>query len=385
MIKVLKHTVSYGSLGVDGLLGYKAPTTNDHVLVPPEIGPYDECLSAHAPSALFIETDSSVAVRGALNGSAWIHSGGKCEFWIDHHWIGDAPYSGSPTPWVNLPPGQYLLRARPTHGAGGAHSIWLFRASTLAASGRLALTTIGCYPEDNIKSALRWLHISAAQNGLHLHVFGVAERMRSWYSAKIERMRGWLNVLPDCYSHAVYLDGTDTIVLGGELEMHAALDSFTTKSVIGAETCCWPERSQAWRDGFKADVSERFPQAGGWGGAIRGDGGLLDTLTRIETMRNEWMSGRGPEWLLPFRHFNDDQFLWQAFYRSNPNALALDSRFRLFANMTCTNMVLHHTDRIRAKGGRLVCANGNRPCCAHFSGAGKLAWGPWLGFLGVAR
>jgi len=378
LFKIIKHTTAFGTLAMGRHLGYAAPITGDAVLLPAHVGPYTSCISAHAASHVLIEITEPVSIRGALNGSGWLHGGGACEFWVDYHWIGDVQYSGTPTPWIHLPPGKYLLRVKCTNSNAGAHSLWLLRPDTQHRTERLALTTIGCYPEERIKGTLKWLHRSAAQMGIHLHVFGVGEVFSNWYDMKIACLARWLSTLPEPFKYAVYMDGVDTLVLGPEDEIIRALGGHM---LVSAEACCFPESSAHWRQRFQREGTfECFPQAGCWGGPLRNKHGVIDTLAHITDVRERWLHGT-IEQLKPYRHFNNDQFLWQATYLLRETPLILDHEFGCFANMTCTNTQLHCTDRVRAEGRRIVCRNGNRPPCVHFSGEGKHSFGQWIGFL----
>jgi hypothetical protein len=377
--------IGYGSLGVDGALGYKSPMVADRVMLPERIGNYDRCLSAHAPSQVDVEVTEPVSVCGVMNGGCRLHDGGACEFWIDNHWIGDVCNCAEPTPWIHLPPGRYSLRANSTRANWGAHTIWLFRKSDLPVTGRLALFTLGCYPVEHVKTKMKWLHLTAAQKGLYLHVLGVGERRGSWFQEKILRMRKWLADLPGVYSQAVYMDGKDTFVIGDESELVEKLNAFVSPTVIGSENCSMPEEGVEWRQAFVKDTLplECFPQAGGWGGTIRGVDGLVDVLGQIEALRADWIRGIGPDWLLPYRHFDDDQFLWQAIFRTSRKNIALDTHFKLFANMTCTNTILCDQARAYPVRDRIVHFSGNEPACIHFSGGGVDRMEEWIGFLGL--
>jgi hypothetical protein len=378
--------VGHGTLAADGTLGYECDITGDRVLVPSAAGNYRYCLSAHAPSEILLTVKKAVAVRGILNGSALLHAGGACGFWIDHHWIGDALSPCHSTPWIELPPGEYRLKVTTAAARNwGAHSVWLFRDGSLGDAGRLAVVTLGCYPETALKDKLYWLSRSTAKHGLHLRVCGVGTRLGSWFESKIAGMRDWIDALPSCYSHAVYLDGRDSCVLAGETEIVETLNGLPLRTTIGAERCPWPEKGDEWQKAFaRADnTPECFPQAGGWGGAIRDAGGLVDTLGQLAAFREAWLKGDCPRWLRDYRHHDDDQFLWQAQYRASKQLFGLDADSRLFVNMTCTNTDLHRFDVFRPQGGRLMCANGNTPCCVHFSGSGFQRMPHWMGFWGI--
>jgi hypothetical protein len=54
MMRMIRSQPGFGSLGLDGELGYGASMTGDRVMLPPRVT-FGESLSAHAPSEAVLE------------------------------------------------------------------------------------------------------------------------------------------------------------------------------------------------------------------------------------------------------------------------------------------------------------------------------------------
>ncbi len=382
MFTVISEQCAYGRVGLDGDLGYPSPETSDRVLLPDRVC-YDRVISAHAPSEMVVEVHVPVALTGAANAS---FSGDPAVFWIDDHAIGSVTHACQQTPVIHLPPGRYRLRCLLTGLGHWKHTLWLVRSSPLSDSGRLALVTVGCYPEEDLANRLRWLFASAAAQGMLVHVVGVNESYGNHFTRKIEGLFHTLQSLPACYSHAVYLDGADSLVVAPETEFQEKLDALSG-AVIGAESCAWPLDTPQWQNAFSAETDWRFPQAGSWGGRLDGRDGLLAALLAAQRLHYAAKNGRGPEWLFedghPVANLWDDQFCWQALVRSGFPGLVVDSCWQVFSHLTCTNLDPARTDRYAARAGRLLTGDGAKPCAIHFPGTGKRHMDLWGHFLGA--
>lgn len=387
MFTIVSEKCGHGKAGIGGKLGFSCRETRDVVLLPERIK-YDQVLSAHAPSEVVVDVSPHVAVAGA--GHAMFYGNPPVAFWVNDHMIGRITQACTQTPWVHIPPGRYRLRTQ-VEGDGNIrkHTVWIFRASELPPTGRLALVTIGCYPEKSLAGKLRWLYASAAARGILVHVTGVNEAYGNHFTRKIERLFEAIQALPSCYSHVVYLDGVDTFVLAGESEIKTKLDSLGS-AVIGTEACCWPCRAPEWKDSLAAlapDVRERYPNAGTWGGRIDGNDGILAALLAVERLHYASKNRRGPEWIYkngrPLASLWDDQFCWHALVRSGYRELFVDYHWEAFANLTCTNVDPQNTERFFVRDGRIVTRKGAQPFAAHLSGGGKQRMGLWANFIGV--
>lgn len=366
MIHVRNSELAFGMLGRDGTLGFEAPMTRDRVMLPPRIA-FAEALSAHAPSEVVVELAEPMSVRGALNASACLYDGGACEFWIDDHWIGDLSDPCATTPAIHLPAGNYCLSTGTTRHNWGAHSLWLFAPSP-ARHRRVALVTVACYPGNRIKDAAHWLHASAASVGWLLHAFGVDTPFENHYKSKVERCVAWIRSLPPCYEHVVFLDARDAFVCGTEDEVAARLEHPLS---ISMESVSWPERGERWVTEFRAFVAQHeestpltFINSGMYAGTREA---VVRFLDRLIALRHRWLRGDGPDWLLPYCHFDDDQFLFHAGYRLDPSSARLDTRAELLCNMSWHHVELAHPD-IDPGDRKVTTRYGTEPLFLHFAG-----------------
>ena len=379
MMRVRQSYVGYGSLGLEGDLGFEASMTGNRVMLPPRVA-FAQILSAHAPSEVVIDLAEPTSVRGALNASACLHDGGACEFWVDDHWIGDLSSPCETTPAIQLPAGTYRLGAWSTRKSWGAHSLWLL-AESPEQHCRVALVTVACYRREQVKDTVRWLYASAAKVGWLVHAFGVGTPFESLYNNKVERLVVWLKALPSCYQHIVFLDARDAFVFGTEEEVASRLRH---PIMISMESPPWPERGERWTSEFRALVSlneEATPLAFVNSGMYAG---RRDTVVRflgsLITLRKRWLAGDCPDWLKPYRHFNDDQFLFQARYRLDPGGIRLDTRAELLCNMSWHHVELAHPD-IHPGDRKLTTRYGTEPLFLHFNGSqtpNLMHWYHWL-------
>ncbi len=377
-MKIIRSSVGYGGIGIAGSLGYRDDMASGRVALPAWVGPFDHTISAHADSDLLVEFEEPTDVRGALNAGANLtsHHSGPCQYWINDHWIGDLSFPCETTPWMHLPPGTYRLRIKPTYYHWGAHSVWLIRKGKHRSTGRLALVTIACYPEGEVKRHLYWLFRSAARAGLLVNTFGINTPYRSHYDAKIERMSRWLKGLPSCYDQVLYMDGRDTFLVAGEEEVVARLHSHV---LISTEPDCWPDRSPEWRMLFDGDTDQRYPNAGMWAGTRAV---LEDYLQRIREFYRRCQNGFRVGLLKSTNHFDNDQHLWQAYMAYGDKPIARDTRMNLFCTLAWIHANIEGTGRVKAKDHRLVTEYETQPLCIHFPGGNteKMSyWARWLG------
>jgi hypothetical protein len=315
-----------------------------------------------------------------LNASASLVDGGACEFWINDHWIGDLTCPCETTPAINLPARTYRLRVKTTRSNWGAHSLWLFE-DNVSYRGRVGLVTITCYPEHRAKEMARWLYSSAARVGWLVHAFGVGTAFESMYQGKVERLASWLRSLPGCYEQVVYLDSRDAFVVGTEDQVFARL---SYPVLVGMESGPWPEQGEQWASAFRELVFRReartalaYINAGMFAGQREVLIGCLDNMTKL---RQRWMAGDCPDWLKPYRHFSDDQFLWQAYYRVDPTLIRLDTQAELLCNMSWQHLELAHED-IHPGDHRVATQYGTEPLFLHFSGPGTAQLHHWFYWL----
>lgn len=368
-VVIQSYRVGYGNLAYDGTLGYSDGLTDGRVMLP-AAKPDDLVISAHADSELSVSLPWPAEVSGAMDATT-ATQGRHCEFWVNHHWIGDLQMGCSTTPAIMLPAGRYTLRANSSISANGMHSLWVIRRAT--AAPELSLATIGCYPIAQIKDRLRWLHWTAARHGMLLNVFGVGEQYQSHFSAKVDRLAGWIKTLSD--GKVLYMDGRDAFLQGNEAEILQKLEPFIPL-VIGAEKCVWPVNG--WAGQFDQTVEQRYPQAGMFAGDR---GAVLTALAELQALRSDWIKGNVPDWIkaAPGSAQNDDQAMWQAAIALGRVKARLDHNADLLFNVTCLGTKLVGNQDVKLDGRRIKSKWGTSAPCIHFSGQGANDMEQWIG------
>lgn len=369
-------SVGYGELAVNEL-GYESTETGIELPVPHRFKA-DYAVSAHAPSVLMLRTERPVAIAGYAAPSFF---GRRCWCWVDDHAIGHLDERCDVTAFVRLPPGEFRLTIAPEGPNTCCHTAWLLR--TDIECPRLALVTVGCFSESDLPHQLYWLYRTAARFGILVHVHGVGEQLGNWFTRKIETMRRFIAGLPGVYSHVLYLDGSDSIVLAEESEIIERLQSAT----IGAENCSWPVRDGAWENYWRTRFPDGigcFPQAAAWGGP-RDE--ILHVLDQLIAWHYRAKDGRAPPWAFrdgaPLASWWDDQFIWQAAIRDGL-PIRMDHRWEVFAQMACTGTQLSaDPQRVHSDGTRIITPHGTRPIAAHFSTPGRRFIPVWAKFMGL--
>jgi len=377
LFSIVSATVGHGAIGLDGKLGYREPVGDD-VLIP-TAAPGSEFISAHAPSEVRIRVAAPAAIHGALNYSARIDDGNPVAFAVDGHTIGFASRPCDVTAAVRLDPGNHVLAAwhrGPNHGY--RHAIWALRPDDVAQSEsgeatpeNTAFVTIGCYATWQAYDALSVLLRTARRRGIAVHTFGVSEPYRNHTDAKIHRLWDWINGLPACFTHALYVDGRDTAFASSPEDICAAFNSFESPIVMGTERVAWPCREPSWLANFTGDreVARPYPQAGVFMGER---GQLLDALEKlVELWAVMGKVSPDPEvadlWRL--RHLRgEDQWLWQAGMIKQRINVALDTDQRLVANAS------YEADRIKKDGRFALNDRGGVPPIIHFPGGLFESW-----------
>jgi|GEM_PF-5062218 hypothetical protein len=370
---VLSAHVGFAELARN-TLGYNTDETEGEVVLRPGTVPTEtEILSAHAPSTLEIELPEPVRVAAAANAS--FHAPQPIRAWIDWHHIGDLASPCDITPWIELPPGRYLLRLIPEGKADAAHTLWLVAPSTKPANGRLALATVGAYPQEELPHALRGLYRTAAARGLFVHVDQAGQPFWNLFTCKIEKFLEFLERLPPCYSHVLFVDGADCLITAGEEELLSKLAT----PIISTEDCSWPVRDdESWKAAFPAGP-HRFPNSGVIGGPREA---LIEVYRRLVELHYLLKNGKGPVWAYrndnPWTNAWMDQYLWQITIRMRAVDIALDNAWELSACLTCTHPKLSSNPHFRLIPGGIELATGQRPGVIHLAGPAKSLVDHWL-------
>jgi len=373
-LRVAVVKVGFGQVSINGDLGYPEELTNSRVMLP-QLLPTDTVISAHANSELRLTLPWPAEIYGAMNSSTKGY-GGQCEFWIDHHWIGDLHIACDTTPVIRLHPGEYQLLATGVPNKHGKHALWGIRR--IPKIPRLGLTTVGCYYEKDVKEALKWLHLTSAKQGMFLNVFGVGLAYQCHSLSKIIRLAEWLKQVP--HDYLLFMDGRDSFLQGGEDEIVQGITEFDD-NVIGAERCLWP--IAAWESRFD-QTDQRFPNSGLFAGTRQN---VLDDVNSLVKVRADIMAGNVPDWIKSDNSSNlydNDQAVWHAAMLLGRVKISIDHLSKLFINPTCLDTRFTGTD-IKVANGRLTSRWGTSAPCVHFPGVGANRMEQWIGALGICR
>jgi len=377
-IRVAVKEVGYGKVACDGTTGYG----DGKLSLPTEIQ-HKFSISAHADSDLTLTIDRPMRIYGALAVTAELYGEDqRCRFLIDHHTIGELRYSGSTTTTIELVPGSYRLRAssRPTNS--WCHSVWLLEESTTPTE-RLGIVVIGCYPENELHTHTWRLQETAARQGIFLNFVGVGEAYGQHSDAKIFRLRNWIKTLPPAYSHILYMDGRDTFLLGGEVEILDKYRRANTTILIGAEAGNYPTKSIPWGNLLEqralSQTAWKYPNAGMWMGHRIA---VMAALEELENVNNEHKNGQKFDSSITGNYAWCDQYTWQAGMIADRVPAATDSDATVFLNMLGHPEILGDI-RDCCKDGRIHPKTGSLPCAVHFNGTPGLH--RWHGYLEQQR
>lgn len=225
-----------------------------------------------------------------------------------------------------------------------------------------AFITLACYPPGDVDRVTAGLRTSAERWGVPVQLLGIGERYDSHSSAKIIRLRRWIEGIDA--RHVVYLDAKDTIINGSPADFCAALQGDCT---IGAERGCWPDASNA--NQFPDHPSgRRWPCAGVW---MASKPRALHLLNRL----HELLLSNTSAW-----HRANDQYWWhRAVLDGYP--IRLDHDGRLAANMYTQDFSLPPNsdfdlaDRVLWRGTSIA------PCVLHFTADSLAAMPDWADSL----
>ena len=367
------HT-GYGSIGLNGSLGYDGLK----VTLPPGLSDY-RTISAHAPSVLEITLAQPISLVGFLDASS--KHRGKCRFWVDENWLGDAFCAGQQTREIVLGLGLHRLEIT-ANDKTNRHTVWGMRPAALpeirtaaaATPENTAVVTISCYERYRGLKMCRCLTASAAKQGIYLHVRGIGERYQHFQS-KVIRLRRWLEELPRRYSHVLYLDGIDTFFLRDLAACCEALNRCGKPILMGMEGHCFPLMNVTkWTAKFPPHRSNlRWPNAGVFMGRRNA---LTESLAVLAELSKP---GNTPY----YRVREDDQHLWHYAWLNGLVPLAPDYDCNLVLNInTHDNRIWDGNRHFSFEPELVVRWSGARPAIVHSPGAdweGNLF--KWAGFF----
>lgn len=383
LFEICAAKCGYGEVRTDGKLGYDCELTGGRVLgrQAEEV----EFISAHAPSRVELVLHRPARVQGFLNATARWMPENPAVFLVNENPPGLAHGPLEESLPLTLGPGRHVLRAV-CQNLNSRHTVWRLEPAAHYTPPRLALVTIGCYPEAESWKPLWHLCQSAVRMDRWLHVMGVGTPYRNHYEAKVVRLREFIAGLEAEY--VLYTDGKDSILTGGEEEILAEFAKLETDFVISMERGCWPIFDRQWRESFPAAVEERrWPNGGGWMGT---KAGVLRVLERCLELREAAQQGRLPGslavWSRLARQFVwDDQALLQLCYLEG--MFSGDTECRIFTNVGTADRRLAGNAHYQIVTGRTrVRQTGALPAVVHFSGPACHAAGDqWAAALELRR
>ena len=363
----ISGNVGLGTIGLEGNLGYNTEE-GGKVILPPGITP-DQIISSHAPSTITINLPTPYLI--AAIGNATFNADRPIRAWINDHCIGLVSRGWEITPWIDLPPGRYTLRFEPMGEKHAAHTLWLLKKSDSAFHNRLALITVGAYPHDMPKR-LRYLFASAAKHKLLVHVSEANQRFNNLFTSKIERLYHFIEALPSCYTHILFVDAEDCFIQADEGEILSCLDSL----IISTEDCSWPVPTDDWKEKF-LNGTHRFPNSGCIGGPRAEFQEALGSLIQLhyelkEEKGPQWAHRKDNSWTNPWM----DQYLWQIAIIDKRIKVHLDTEWKLCACLTCTHRLPTQNDHFEVDG-QLIMKRGGKPPVVHLPGPGKAYLSTW--------
>lgn len=377
--KIISAECGYGQVKTDGTLGYETPLSTR--VTHPGLTSDTLVISAHAPSRVEIELMTSMEVFGFLNATA--NSGHPVVFTVNDNPIGMAAGPLQGTDALRLPAGRHWLKAL-TAKADCRHSVWALKPCAPATPSRLAVVTVGCYPERESWQPLWHLCRSLFLNGMSAHVFGVGTEYRSHADAKIVRLAKFISDIDADY--ILFTDARDVLVIAGEEEIVAEFKRLDTDFVVSMERGCWPIFDSEWREAFPmVHDNRRWPNAGNWMGT---KSGVLRVLEHCRKAANEIATGNttgtAKRWeAVLTAKTHDDQALLQLLYLDGH--IVGDKDCRIFTNVGTASSSLTENGDYEFNGNRvIVSATGTRPQVIHFSGnACAEARDQWAAILGI--
>lgn len=157
---------------------------------------------------------------------------------------------------------------------------------------KLAFTTPCLYPTAD---RVHFLHDSCKRWGVDLHIHGVGMQFLNWGIMTRDHTVPHLKELLDSgYTHVLYMDGIDSLLVAGENEIIAEYKRYGSPSFLcGTQLFLWPENLA---DTFSSRSPWKYPNAGSWIGELPY---LIETWERLATDHSECGLDWNPQsWLV---------------------------------------------------------------------------------------
>ena len=366
LFRVQSAACGHGRVAADGTLGYSCALT-DHIMAPGAVEGA-EFLSAHAPSRVEVELLRPARVTGFLNATARWMPDNPAVFLVNENPVGLAFGPLEQTLPLTLAPGRHVLRTVCAN-YDSRHTVWRLDPVAEAPAHRLALVTVGCYPEAESWRSLWHLCQSAVSQDRWLHVMGVGTRLVNLYEAKVVRLREYIAAL--CEEYVLFTDGKDSFLAGGEDEVLEEFERMGTDCVVSMERGSCPVWDGEWMSAFPRVADARhFPNSGGWMGT---KAGVLRVLDRCRELYALMARGALPGGLRRWQKFagalmSMDQGLFQLCYLEGSLEGDLESRifFTELGRAACP--LAERLDFYLSNGRLQVKATGATPPVIHFPG-----------------
>lgn len=225
----------------------------------------------------------------------------------------------------------------------------------LAAPHNTAVCTVACYPADVVDAKLALLRQSAEFYGVDLTVFGIGESHVSHFSAKVMRLRKWIDGLPESVKFLMFVDARDVLFNGGMIEICEAVNSSPDTVLVSTESACSPDARFA--HGFTPSINQRtYLNTGVYSGSRESVVAMLDAWIERHAMN------AGDPW-----RDNDQHLGHVAFADGHP--MKLDTDGRLSASIYGLDTAPPPNQQFDIVKGRLTWRdNSVSPCVVHFNG-----------------
>lgn len=369
---IVSSSSGWGRVAIGGECGFDCPISAGNILLQEICS--GQIISAHAESKVLINLQKPMNLSGFLSGTANLDLFNPVCYTINHNFLGALYGPGETTSGINLAPGSYLLQCECKPPPHCRHSGWLLRETAPFDDARLAIMSVGRYPETELNRKISDFTRSAVGFGMLAKICGAGLPFRSFYLDKIVDLLAEIRVLPSQITHVLFSDSVDSFLLAGERDLLDRFSELGAEFVISMERECWPARDADWSSRFSPALDDRcWPNSGGWMATKDGAVSVLTECIRIHEGCTADVPDRSFESLLPYReHFSNDQWLLQAAFLRQEVATTPDYRAEIFTNFGTADRKLVDNEDYDVRDGRLYCKKSHTyPLVAHFSGSAR--------------
>lgn len=211
---------------------------------------------------------------------------------------------------------------------------------------RLLVFTAAFYDRD-LSEATYMLRRSAMENDIDLQMYGTEEKTFIYYESKINQLGVYLNNQKEKYTHALYTDAADSMILSKEKEIIEKYLMFNSPLVVSGEKGIHPF----------PELAGLFPESDSpW--RFMNPGNFIGDINYILWVINQLKPYKGLQ--------TDDQGHWMMAWRDKKIMPDIDTHCELFQTMSDVDL----GTEVVWKAPRIVnTVTNSQPCIIHFNGA----------------